>query len=310
MTPDDLRRRVATLRTNVHRGRRAPHKPLLLLWALARFAEGHERLAYARLEPAVNALLDDFGPPYRTTADMPFWHLQSDGVWVVEDADALPPGKGQKKPLVTTLREREAVGSLAPDVRALLRDHPELVGELAGLLLDHFPRTYHEDLLHAVGWEARARPIVGETPSRYRTSRRPRDPDFRARVLDAYDAQCAVCGFSATLADHLVGLDAAHIQWHSEDGPDETANGLALCVLHHTLFDRGAFTLSVDPERRVEVAVLAKAPAASSALLLDLHGQPLRRPSDDGEAPDSAFVRWHRSEVFRKPARPPSPPQR
>jgi predicted restriction endonuclease len=39
---------------------------------------------------------------------------------------------------------------------------------------------------------------------------------------------------------------AAHIRWHLAHGPDVECNWLALCVLHHKLFDLGAFTLSQD----------------------------------------------------------------
>ena len=41
-----------------------------------------------------------------------------------------------------------------------------------------------------------------------------------------------------------VALEAAHIKWRQAGGPDLEVNGLALCSLHHKLFDRGAFTLS------------------------------------------------------------------
>ena len=41
-----------------------------------------------------------------------------------------------------------------------------------------------------------------------------------------------------------VALEAAHIKWHQAGGPDEESNGLALCTMHHKLFDRGVFTLS------------------------------------------------------------------
>lgn len=36
-----------------------------------------------------------------------------------------------------------------------------------------------------------------------------------------------------------MGLEAAHVQWHSQNGSDDVSNGLALCSLHHTLFDLG-----------------------------------------------------------------------
>jgi len=58
-------------------------------------------------------------------------------------------------------------------------------------------------------------------------------------VLEAYLAECCVCGFSLRLVDDLIGVDAAHIRWHAHGGPDEVPNGLALCGLHHRLFDHG-----------------------------------------------------------------------
>lgn len=36
------------------------------------------------------------------------------------------------------------------------------------------------------------------------------------------------------------------LSWHQAGGPDEESNGLALCTMHHKLFDRGVFTLSDD----------------------------------------------------------------
>jgi predicted restriction endonuclease len=38
-----------------------------------------------------------------------------------------------------------------------------------------------------------------------------------------------------------VGIEAAHVRWHSQAGPDVVANGLALCALHHALFDLAIF---------------------------------------------------------------------
>jgi len=33
-----------------------------------------------------------------------------------------------------------------------------------------------------------------------------------------------------------------HIRWHAHGGPDKVPNGLALCALHHRLFDHRAIT--------------------------------------------------------------------
>ena len=45
------------------------------------------------------------------------------------------------------------------------------------------------------------------------------------------------------LGRYPVGIEAAHIRWHSQQGPDEITNALALCALHHTLFDLNYFPL-------------------------------------------------------------------
>lgn len=78
-----------------------------------------------------------------------------------------------------------------------------------------------------------------------------RDPGFRRAVLRAHEHRCAVCGFDIRLGARSLALDGAHIKWHQAGGPDDVQNGLALCVLHHKLFDEGAFTLSPPGERSV-----------------------------------------------------------
>jgi HNH endonuclease len=40
-----------------------------------------------------------------------------------------------------------------------------------------------------------------------------------------------------------VGIEAAHVQWFNFGGPDSLDNGLALCSLHHKLFDVGVHNL-------------------------------------------------------------------
>ena len=73
-----------------------------------------------------------------------------------------------------------------------------------------------------------------------------RNPQFRRRVLVAYEYRCAVCGFDVRLGSVSIALNAAHIRWFQAGGPDEESNGLALCVLHHKTFDLGAFTVRPD----------------------------------------------------------------
>jgi HNH endonuclease len=51
------------------------------------------------------------------------------------------------------------------------------------------------------------------------------------------------CALAATNGWQRLGLDAAHIEWFQASGPDVVPNGLALCSLHHKIFDLGAFTV-------------------------------------------------------------------
>ena len=50
-----------------------------------------------------------------------------------------------------------------------------------------------------------------------------------------------MCGYDVRLGNRELGLEVRHIKWHQAGGPDTEVNGLALCVLHHKLFDCGAY---------------------------------------------------------------------
>jgi hypothetical protein len=93
----------------------------------------------------------------------------------------------------------------------------------------HFPAdSLHQEILDTVN-------LSTET-----VTRKKRDAKFREKLLDAYQRRCAVCDFDVRVADVLVGIDAAHIRWHQFNGPATEQNGVALCVMHHKLFDFGA----------------------------------------------------------------------
>jgi putative restriction endonuclease len=70
---------------------------------------------------------------------------------------------------------------------------------------------------------------------------------FRERVLDAYRRQCAFCRLR-----HEELLDAAHIVPDTDPmGEPHVQNGLSLCTLHHTVFDR--YFVGLRPDFTIEV---------------------------------------------------------
>ena len=290
-----IRDAVAHLRTWKRGERRAPHKPLLLLYALARVQRGEPRLVeFARVEPALNELLNRFGTGRsHTHALYPFWYLRSDGLWEVPRADDLPRRGGRKEPLVSAVREHQLEGGFPAPVHDLLRRRPQLVATLGrAILAAHFPESLHEEIADRIGLDLAVTSVV---------RRIPRPPGFRDVVLRAYGYRCAICGFLALLDGSSIGVEAAHVRWHAYDGPSVVANGLALCVLHHKLFDLGVIGLS--PARTVLVTSRVSGDSETERMVVQHAERPLRPPQESGSAVEERFSAWHRTEVFKSPAR-------
>ncbi|MFJ3123101.1 phosphorothioated DNA-binding restriction endonuclease [Streptomyces sp. NPDC086993] len=294
----DWLERAAKLRQWTGNGIRAPHKPLLFLYALGRFQEDADgALRYSAVEEDLKRLLAEYGPANRTTPAYPFHHLVSDGVWDVRtERGAGSPGTG-----VLELRAKGATGRLAPELRAALRREPALLGRIARVLLDqHFPPSLHGELYEAVGLE----PAV-ESPTIPAGARRQRDRRMREMVLTAYEYRCAFCGYDGRIGAMPVGLEAAHVRWWALDGPDDLDNGLCLCALHHKLFDRGVLGVGEGHRILVSQKFVGHSPAARQHVTA-LAGRPLTGPQP-GTSPIAAHHRsWHTKQVFRGAPRPAS----
>lgn len=278
--------------------KRAPHKPLLVIYAIGKLLQSGSRLIpYSEIDEKLGNLLKEFGPRQTNTGTQyPFWRLQNDGIWEVSNADKIGLTKSGDA-LKGDLDHYNVSGSFPEAIAQKLQQDSKLASEIIhGLLYAHFPASIHEDILQAAGIEdiLEATEIVF-FPQIYKTRRR--SPHFRTNVLKAYKHKCAICGFDVKLDGESVGLEAAHIKWHAYDGPDETVNGLALCVLHHKLFDRGAFTLS----RQLEIRVSKKADGSVGfqEWLRNFHGEKIKPPQRPSYCPKIDFIDWHVREVFK-----------
>ncbi len=300
----DFLHRLADLRLHKSGVRRAPHKPLLLLWALARVARGEARLAsWSTLREPLVELLGEFGRPGdRPNVHYPLWRLRSDGIWAVDheqDLAAHSTGSGDIR--VGDLDRLDPGAGFTPEVWDALRADPGLVRRAAQQLLDdHFPASLHEDILCAVGMPPAG--SVAEAPRTDSVPTRRRDPAFRETVLRIYEHRCAVCGYQGRLGTRDLGLEAAHVRWHTHDGPDRPDNGLSLCSFHHRILDSGA--ISLDDRHRLLVSQEVNGGGEVDRLILDHHGMPLRGPMPGSPLVALEHLGWHRREVFRRPARP------
>ncbi|NUU20507.1 MAG: restriction endonuclease, partial [Streptomycetaceae bacterium] len=262
--PEDWIGLVRNLRRWRRADERAPHKPLLMLYALARFQQGATELPFSTAEVHLRRLLDEFGPPRPTHPGYPFHYLVNDGVWEVRRGDGAPGSPGAE---VGKLRAAEAVGSLAADLRADLTADPGLAARLAWTILESaFPPSLHAEICAEVGLDLTpVGPGEAAWPA-WSAERRVRDAALRAQVLDAYACACAFCGYDGTLGRVPVGLEAAHVRWWAYDGPDELGNSLCLCSLHHRLLDAGVLGLTGDLRIAVSGSFRGRGPAAARAV--------------------------------------------
>ena len=104
------------------------------------------------------------------------------------------------------------------------------------------------------------------------------------------------------MGGHAIGLEAAHIKWFQARGPDVVQMGLALCSLHHKIFDLGAFTVLPENHQIVFSRHLVGGDDTKAKLLAH-HGAGLIQPQGRECLPNPKFLAWHRAEVFKEPAR-------
>ena len=290
MNRQQILQRFETLRQWRSDGERAPHKPLLVLYAIGKLLRGEDRLiSYTDdIEENLENLLREFGPRRDSyNPQFPFWRLQNDGIWEVTDTNEIRQ-TASGDAYITDLRNYNVSGGFNETISEQLQNDPELTFDIIHSLLNaHFPPSYHEDILQAVGIEL---PSQGfETRTRL--------SNFRRNVLRAYEYKCAVCGFDVKLGDTPIALEACHIRWQAAGGPDEPVNGLALCVMHHRLLDRGAFTLS----RQLQILVSddVHGSIGLQEWLMDFHGQTINFPQRRTYYPELDFIGWHVREVFQ-----------
>lgn len=106
---------------------------------------------------------------------------------------------------------------------------------------------------------------------------------FRERVLKAYHEQCAFCRLR-----HRELLDASHIIADTDEGGEPSVtNGLSLCKIHHTAFDRNLIGVRRDGVIQVRRDILDEqdGPMLQHGLQ-GLHELKLNAPTRISDRPD------------------------
>lgn len=132
---------------------RAPHKPLLLLYALSKYKQGHARLFHYKteIEAQLLDLLKCFGPK-RTHyyPNMPFWRLKNDGFWQLTNIEnCININNPSKEPTGRQLALSQVYGGFDEPSYQYLKKNPSVIDYIAEQILSqHFPKSVHENLIN------------------------------------------------------------------------------------------------------------------------------------------------------------------
>ena len=114
--------------------------------------------------------------------------------------------------------------------------------------------------------------------------RRLHQPEFRGRVMRAYNTQCAIC-----LLRHGELLDAAHIMPDAHElGVPTVSNGIALCKIHHTAYDQNFVGISPDFVVHINSDLLTEkdGPMLKHGIQ-EMNGRVISTPNRRAEKPNS-----------------------
>ena len=290
---------------------RAPHKPLLLLAVIDRFADGE--LTQNLIQPTPE-LAQDFliywkrvmPPSAAASYVLPFFHLQGDGFWHLRAVEG-------KADTLSATKQMKYASQLVGMVQGAMLD-----AELYDVLCTAEGRAVLSQVLIDTYFVEELRPLVREqseinTQARtycrqllaHDTShgsalpRAARKQGFRRAVVWAYERRCSFCGIRLITPDGRVVVDAAHIIPWKVTHNDDPQNGLALCKLCHWTFDEGlvtvtsAYLLKGSEQLRFQPNLPAQIISLTDRLIL--------KPDNPSYWPDAEAFAWHREHRFLKP---------
>jgi len=134
----------------------APHKPLLLLWALVRLLadpEASRLVRFAEMEPyfasTLTAVIEETRSP---SLEEPFWRLQRDRLlWQVPEGSSLGWPNRTDPPSGGRLREAGARGGFPVSLDMQLRVDPRLQSQVASALLKRLSQPYRQRAISSLG---------------------------------------------------------------------------------------------------------------------------------------------------------------
>lgn len=265
----------------------APHKPLLILFALSKYInEGQSELHYSNIHESFGDLLEQYTNSKKQTPFNPFYRLykQTPELWHSETAKFLKEKEINHKALLNM----NMLAGLHPQIIELIQSEPKVIQSMIEILLPKIcGDSVQDDILNQLDLST----------SIYTSTKNKRDPNFRNMIIQNWEGRCAVCGLSLRIQNQPTILEAAHIKWHAHGGPDTSDNGILLCNLHHKLFDLGAYCLR-ENEVHISNKIFASDPGYET-WLGQFHKKEIQQPQEEAFYPNPEYTWWHERNVFK-----------
>jgi putative restriction endonuclease len=206
------------------------------------------------------------------------WFENGDILYDYEDTD--PVGGANKKLRLAFERQTPLIYFEGVEPSKYVARFPVYV------IADNFPaRKFTVNLSGARTFQESQLPLepIQREYAERQILQRVHQPKFRAQVILAYRTQCAICRLQ-----HAELLDAAHIMPdHHERGIAAIHNGLALCKIHHTAYDRNLIGISPGYQVQVDKKLLLEidGPMLKHGIQ-EMDGVTIQIPSRSNQQPD------------------------
>ncbi len=249
--------RLAKLRVDRASNNPAPHKPLLLLAILDQIEEGCITSNVVRLTPELAFRFLGYWEVVSSRgrsvgrAELPFFHLQSDGLLKHVAIPGLEAALGSIRPTSVELINKVISHAELPEEFFRLMqnaDHRSAARKILVAGSWFFPEEKIK-LLAMLGLSSSDFDLDGEsmpTASRDEDVKQVRDIKFRLQIVPLYHYSCALCDIKILLPSGITLVEAAHIHQFAQSKNDDITNGMALCRNHHWAFDQGLWSIDTN----------------------------------------------------------------
>jgi putative restriction endonuclease len=299
--------------TTLHR---APHKPFLLLSVIDLIETGQVQANFVDLNAELIDTFDLYwehviGKERDSNILMPFFHMTSEGFW------HLVPVRGMEQMLgsigrIHSFRQFKHVllgAKLDDDLFTLLlgRDARDRLRRI--LIEKYFTPDIRQEIVRVGKITSESfeysRELIDRLKGRFTLKEAPetetyltesRSVAFRRVVVEAYQHTCAFCRVRVMTPDGRTAVAASHIVPWSHGHNDDPRNGMALCGLHHWVFDQGL--IGVEPDHRITVSPVVRSDENAAQAILDLDRKPIYLPANQMLWPAKSALRWHMDNIF------------